>query len=65
VENDAPQRPTEEELVELWRLAELLRAGYPVPLAEQIAARHDVDLHQAVELVQAGCPPATAAAIVL
>ena len=27
-----------------------------LPMRPQLAARHDVDLHRAVELVQQGCP---------
>lgn len=50
--------------VESWRLHVLLEAGYPVPLAEQLAAS-PVDLHVAVELVRRGCDPATAAQILL
>lgn len=43
----------------------LLDAGYPIPLAEQLAANETVDLHQAVELVDHGCPPPTAARILV
>ena len=50
-------RPTEQELFELWRATELERAGYPP------AARNDVDLHHAVELLQKGCSPELAVAI--
>jgi hypothetical protein len=39
--------------VEAWRLEELLKAGYPLWLACQIAARHDLDLHDAVDLLKA------------
>jgi hypothetical protein len=46
---------TDEERVELWRLETLLRTGYPQTLAEQLAAAHEVDLHQAVELLEHGC----------
>ena len=38
--------------VESWRLHILLEAGYPVHLAERIAGS-EVDLHTAVELVDA------------
>ena len=44
--------PTEADKVEAWRLHELIEAGYPVLLAEQLACRVDVDLHEAVELVK-------------
>jgi hypothetical protein len=50
-------RPTEQELVESWRAAELERAGYPAAAAFELAARTDVDLHFAVELLQKGCSP--------
>jgi len=60
----ASRPPTEAETVEAWRLHELLRADYPVPLAEKIAARPDVDLHRAVELA-AVCPHELAADILL
>lgn len=57
--------PTEDEKVESWRLSTLLNVGYPLELAETLAAAHDVDLHQAVELVRNGCAPETAVAILL
>lgn len=50
--------------VEAWRLHCLHEAGYPAHLAERIAAS-SADLHQAIELVESGCPPETAAKIVL
>lgn len=50
--------------VESWRLHVLLEAGYPVHLAERIAAS-EVDLHDAVELLSRGCEPKTAAEILL
>lgn len=50
--------------VESWRLHVLLEAGYPVHLAERLAAS-EADLHHAVELLRRGCEPATAAAILL
>jgi len=51
--------------VESWRALELERAGYPPEGAAQLAARHDIDLHGAVELVERGCPPAVALQILL
>jgi hypothetical protein len=50
--------------VESWRLHILLEAGYPVHLAERIAVS-EVDLHDAVELVDRGCDPVTATEILL
>ncbi len=56
-------RQTEQELVESWRAAELERAGYPPDAAFELAARSDVDLHFAVELLQKGCSPELALSI--
>jgi hypothetical protein len=56
---------TELERVEGWRLEELTRAGYPAEAAAQIAARHDIDLHRAIKLLEQGCPPEVAAKILL
>jgi hypothetical protein len=50
--------------VESWRLHVLIEAGYPLPLAERLAAS-EADLHTAVELVGAGCAHTTAAEILL
>lgn len=43
-----------------WRLTVLRRAGYEEQAARELAARTDVDLHRAVDLVRRGCPPGTA-----
>jgi hypothetical protein len=56
---------TESERVEWWRAHELERAGYDAGDAAELAARHDVDLHFAVELLEQGCPPETALRILL
>jgi hypothetical protein len=55
---------SERSKVESWRLHVLIEAGYPLPLAERIAAS-EVDLHQAVDLVLRGCKFETAAEILL
>ena len=55
---------SERSKVESWRLHVLIEAGYPLPLAERIAAS-DADLHAAVEIVRAGCTPETATEILL
>lgn len=56
----------EEEQVLEWRFEELHRAGFPDHLALELAAAKEVDLHAAVDLVASrGCPPATAARILL
>lgn len=56
---------TEIERIERWRMEELERGGYDVEQAAKLAARHDVDLHRAVELLHAGCPPELALEILL
>jgi hypothetical protein len=55
---------SEQAKVESWRLHVLMEAGYPLSLAERIAAS-EVDLHRAVELLSRGCSPTTAAEILL
>ena len=42
--------------IEEWRRLELARAGYPDDWAETLAMLPDVDLHEAVDLIHAGCP---------
>jgi hypothetical protein len=55
---------SERSKVESWRLHVLIEAGYPLGLAERLAAS-EADLHLAVELVSNGCAHATAAEILL
>jgi len=54
----------EQAKVEGWRLHVLIEAGFPLPLAEKLAAS-DADLHTCVDLVRRGCSPVTAAEILL
>jgi hypothetical protein len=56
---------TEGERVFSWRHAALLAAGYETRVAFKLALRADVDLHQAIRLRRLGCPPVTAARILL
>lgn len=56
---------TESERVERWRTDELLRVGYDFETAIVIAADQKIDLHQAIELVERGCPPDVAARILI
>ena len=56
---------TELRKIEHWRTEELERAGYSRRAASRLAARHDVDLHRAIELVQRGCAPELAVKILL
>ena len=46
---------TETERIQRWRAEELERAGYDPGSALELAARSDVDLHLAVELIERGC----------
>ena len=56
---------TEQERIERWRTEELLRAGYEPAAASLLAARLDVDLHYAIDLLRAGCEPGLALRILL
>jgi hypothetical protein len=55
----------EQDRVERWRQRELERAGFPPRDAATLAARNDVDLHRAVDLLQCGCPRDLALKILL
>jgi hypothetical protein len=46
-----------------WRRMELIHFGFPRPLAARVARDERYDLHELIELVQHGCPPALAARI--
>jgi hypothetical protein len=56
---------TEMERIERWRAEELERAGYEPRAAGRLAVRHDVDLHEAIELLERGCPKDLALRILL
>jgi hypothetical protein len=56
---------TELERVENWRAEELVRAGFDASDAIALAARHDIDLHLAVRLIELGCPHETAIDILI
>ena len=56
---------TELDKIERWRIEELERAGYGTRAAGRLAARHDIDLHHAIELLDLGCPPELAIKILL
>lgn len=51
--------------VERWRVRVLEAAGYPPEDALLLAVDPGVDLHEAVELLEQGCPPAVALMILL
>ncbi len=52
-------------LIEAWRAEALERAGYGPREAAKIAARHDIDLHKATDLLELGCPADLALQILL
>jgi hypothetical protein len=62
---EAGTRNAELERVEAWRAQELERAGYSRDAAAELAARHDIDLHRAIDLLRQGCPHDVALAILL
>ena len=49
--------------VTAWRFEQLRQAGYEDAAAADLAERDDIDLHRAVELVEAGCSPTLAVRI--
>ena len=65
VEEAVLEVETESERVMRWRREKLLRAGYDDRLAVKLALGRQVDLHVAIDLVRRGCPPETAAQILL
>jgi hypothetical protein len=56
---------TEIERIERWRAGELIRAGYEPDAAAAMAARHDIDIHYAADLLRRGCPMEVAVRILL
>jgi len=56
---------TELERVERWRADELERAGYELSSVAVLATSAEVDLHQAIELLAAGCSEDLALQILL
>lgn len=56
---------TEMDRIEQWRHEALERAGYHPEAAIVIAASHDVDLHDAVSLLERGCTVELALQILL
>jgi hypothetical protein len=57
-------RDRETAAVRAWREEQLLASGFDHPLANELAAESDIDLHAVIELVERGCPPELAARIV-
>jgi hypothetical protein len=60
-----PGERSELDRIHRWRVEELLRAGYAVPDALEIAVHTAVDLHWAASLVERGCPSSTAVRIAI
>jgi hypothetical protein len=58
------ERESEKAKVESWRLHVLIGAGFPLPVAERLAAS-EADLHTCVDLLRQGCAAATVAEILL
>jgi hypothetical protein len=55
----------EAETILRWRFQTLAKAGYEAATAARLAAQVQIDLHEACDLVAGGCPPETAARILL
>jgi ABC-type tungstate transport system permease subunit len=55
----------ETDLVETWRAEQLELAGYGAGAAAELAARGDVDLHVATDLLADGCSAELALKILL
>lgn len=62
---DIVYEETEEQRIERWRSEELERAGFDPRAAAELARRHDIDLHRAVDMLKCGCPPDLALKILL
>jgi hypothetical protein len=56
---------TEIDRVERWRTEALERVGFDPDSAALLAARHDVDLHRAIALIEHGCSAEVALQILL
>ena len=56
---------TERDRIEQWRHEALERAGYDPEASIVLAASHDIDLHEAVSLLERGCTVELALQILL
>ena len=61
------ERTNEREIERIirWRLEQLKQAGYEHQQALAIAAKTEIDLHLATNLLRRGCPPTLAGHILL
>lgn len=57
--------PDDSAQVREWRLVQLFRGGFDPEDAGLLADHIEVDLHEALRLVERGCPPKTALKILL
>lgn len=57
--------PDVRDVLEAWRLEQLLGAGWTKHRAKRLAVRFDIDLHTALDLLANGCPQKTALEILL
>jgi len=62
---DIAQREAAFEEILDWRFEQLRRVGYDRDEAQLVSRRLDVDLHQAVDLLERGCPSKVALEILL
>jgi hypothetical protein len=56
---------TELDRVERWRTEALERVGYDPDSAALLGARHDIDLHRAIALIEHGCSAEVALQILI
>jgi len=57
-------RVSDEEVI-AWRVEQLMRAGSDPACAQILARRSHVDLHEAIDLLERGCPSKIALEILL
>lgn len=57
--------PDVRDVLEAWRLEQLLDVGWTTHRAEQLAGRFDIDLHVALDLIANGCSQRLALKILL
>ena len=63
IRSQPPGSAADDRAVIDWRREQLLDAGFPGGLAEELACDWRFDLHALIELVERGCDPALAARI--
>lgn len=63
VQQGADRREAEGDEVFAWRRSQLVRSGFPEPLADRVAHDGRYDLHRVIGLIESGCPPELAVRI--